>query len=126
MEILSVGDDTSKKKLLLEELKRYGVIFNVDEALKAPEYTLQRLLQEAKSKQHTSTTTQDLFMDVYESMITRLYYQVNCCQVYFFSRAILGLPYSRRLFTTTITRDLSSKYAHQVQKHNLLQFKIIF
>jgi hypothetical protein len=35
MEILSIGDDTSKKRLLPEELKRYGVIFNVDEALKA-------------------------------------------------------------------------------------------
>lgn len=122
MEILSVGDDTSKKKLLLEELKRYGVIFNVDEALKAPEYTLQRLLQEAKSKQDTSTTTQDLLMDVYESMIRDSITKLTVASV-FFSRAILGQPYSGRLFTTTIRRDLSSKYAHQVQKHNLLQFK---
>jgi hypothetical protein len=35
MEILSVGDDTSKKRLLLEELKRCCIIFNADEALKA-------------------------------------------------------------------------------------------
>jgi hypothetical protein len=85
MEILSVGDDTSKKKLLLEELKRYGVIFNVDEALKAPEYTLQRLLQEAKSKKHTSTTTQDLFMDVYESMMRDYITKLTVASVFFFS-----------------------------------------
>lgn len=85
MEILSVGDNTSKKKLLLEELKRYGVIFNVDEALKAPEYTLQRLLQEAKSKQHTSTTTQDLLMDVYESMIRDSITKLTVASVFFFS-----------------------------------------
>jgi hypothetical protein len=84
MEILSVGDDTSKKKLLLEELKRYGVIFNV-EALKAPEYTLQRLLQEAKSKQDTSTTTQDLLMDVYESMIRDSITKLTVASVFFFS-----------------------------------------
>ena len=85
MEILSVGDDTSKKKLLLEELKRYGVIFNVDEALKGPEYTLQRLLQEAKSKQGTSTTTQDLLMDVYESMIRDSITKLTVASVFFFS-----------------------------------------
>lgn len=85
MEILSVGDDTSKKKLLLEELKRYGVIFNVDEALKAPEYTLQRLLQEAKSKQDISTTTQDLFMDVCESMMLDYITKLTVASVFFFS-----------------------------------------
>ena len=85
MEILSVGDDTSKKRLLSEELKRYGVIFNVDEALKAPEYTLQRLLQEAKSKQHTSSTTQDLFMDVYESMMRDYITKLTVASVFFFS-----------------------------------------
>jgi hypothetical protein len=43
MEILSVGNDRGKKKLLHQELERYGVIFEGDEALKAPEYTLERL-----------------------------------------------------------------------------------
>lgn len=61
MEILSVRDDT-RRKSLLEKLKRYGVIFEGDEALKAPEYALERLLQEVKSKQDTSTRSQDLFM----------------------------------------------------------------
>lgn len=55
MEILSVGNDIRKKRLLLLELERYGVIFEGDEALKAPDYTLERLLQEVKSKQDTST-----------------------------------------------------------------------
>jgi hypothetical protein len=86
MEILSVRDDTSKKALLLEELKRYGVIFfNVDEALKAPEYTLERLLQEVKSKQDISTRTQDLFMDVYESMIRDYITKLTVASVFFFS-----------------------------------------
>ncbi len=85
MEILSFGDDTSKKTLLLEELKRYGVIFNVDEALKAPEYALERLLQEARSKQDISTRTQDLFMDVYESMIRDYITKFTVASVFFFS-----------------------------------------
>ncbi len=69
--------------LLLEELKRYDVIFNVDEALKAPEYTLERLLQEAKSKQDTSTRAQDLFMDVYESIIRDYITKLAVASVFF-------------------------------------------
>lgn len=85
MEMLSVGNDRRKKRLLLLELERYGVIFEGDEALKAPEYTLQRLLQEAKSKQDTSTTTQDLFMDVYESMMLDYITKLTVASVFFFS-----------------------------------------
>ena len=107
MEILSVGDDRTKKGLLLKELEQYGVIFEGDEALKAPEPTLDRLLQEVKSKQDTSTRSQDLFMDLYESMICDYITKLRVASV-FFSRAIFGLPYSGRLITITIT----SKDAH--------------
>ena len=44
MEMLSVGNDGRKKRLLLYELERYGVIFERYEALKAPKYTLERLV----------------------------------------------------------------------------------
>lgn len=84
MEMLSVGNDRRKKRLLLLELERYGVIFEGDEALKAPEYTLERLLQEVKSKQDTSTRSQDLFMDLYESMIRDYITKLTVASVFFF------------------------------------------
>jgi hypothetical protein len=91
MEILSVGDDRTKKGLLLKELERYGVIFEGDEALKAPEPTLDRLLQEVKSKQDTSTRSQDLFMDLYESMICDYITKLRVASVFFLVQS-LGCP----------------------------------
>lgn len=92
--------------------------------MKVPEYALERLLQEVKSKQDdTSTRSQDLFMDLYESMTCDYITKLTVASV-FFSHAILGLLYSGRLITTT--RGLGSKYAHVVvQKYNFVQFKII-
>ena len=92
-EILSIGgnNDTSRRKrLLLQELKQHGVILEEDEALKATEYTLERLLQEVKSKQDTSTTTpsphsQDLFMDLYESTVRDYISKLTVASVFFFS-----------------------------------------
>lgn len=86
MGILSVGNEQRKKRLLLlQELERYGVRFEGDEALKAPEYTLERLLREAKSRQDSSTTrSQDLFMDLYESMVCDYLYKLTVATVFFF------------------------------------------
>ena len=63
----------------------------MDEALKAPEYTLERLLQEAKSKQDTLTITQDLFMDVYESMIRDYITKLTVASIFFLMQS-LGCP----------------------------------
>ena len=51
METLSVDNEERSKGLLLEELERYGILFNNDEALKVSEHKLERMLQDVKSKQ---------------------------------------------------------------------------
>lgn len=88
MEIPSVeNDDTKKTKkgLLLQELKRYGIILERDEALKASEHALERLLQEVKSKQDNSTAqSQRLFMDSYESMLCDYITKLTVATVFFF------------------------------------------
>lgn len=87
MEVLSVGNEERKRRsLLLQELERYGVRFKEDEALKAPEYTLERLLREAKSRQDSSATrSQGSFMDLYESMIRDYISKLTVASVFFFS-----------------------------------------
>lgn len=85
MEILSIENDERKKRLLLlEELEQHGIILKGDEASKAPESTLERLLQEVKSRQDSSTT-QDLFMDFYESMVRDYIVKLTIASVFFFS-----------------------------------------
>lgn len=83
------NDDTEKtrKGLVLRELKGYGVKFEEDEALKAPEHTLERLLQEVKSKQDNTSTTQSehLFMDSYESILCDYITKLTVATVFFFS-----------------------------------------
>lgn len=61
MERLSIGN-YGRKKELHAEVKLYGVIFEVDEALKFPEYSLEMLLlQEVKRTYHTSKKSQHWF-----------------------------------------------------------------
>src|SRR5215211_5610499 len=101
METLSVGNGRRKKKLLLAELERYGVLLKVDEELEVPEDTLERLLQEVKSNQDTSNRSQNWFMNLYESMILDYITKLTVASV-FFSHAILGLLYSGRLIIIII------------------------
>lgn len=92
--------------------------------MKVPEYALERLLQEVKSKQDdTSTRSQDLFMDLYESMTCDYITKLTVASVFFLMQS-LGCSILVGLITTT--RGLGSKYAHVVvQKYNFVQFKII-
>ncbi len=85
METLSVGNGRRKKKLLLAELERYGVLLKVDEELEVPEDTLERLLQEVKSNQDTSNRSQNWFMNLYESMILDYITKLTVASVFFFS-----------------------------------------
>ncbi len=88
MEILSVENDTKRKKrLLIQELEQHGVILESDEALEAPEYTLERLLEEVKSKQDTSTTarSEDSFIDLYGSMVRDYISKLTVASVFLFS-----------------------------------------
>lgn len=87
MKISSVEDDKrGRKRLLLQELEQYGVIFEGDELFKASEYRLERLLQDVKSKQDTLTTqSQDLFMDLYGSIVRDYISKLTVASVFFFS-----------------------------------------
>lgn len=86
METLSVDNGERSKGLLLEELKRYGVLFKEDEALKASEHKLEKLLQDVKSNQQdTSTLSQISFVDLYESMISDYIHKLTIATVFFFS-----------------------------------------
>lgn len=85
METLSVDNVERSKGLLLEELKRYGVLFKEDEALKASEHKLEKLLQDVKSNQQgTSTISKNLFVDLYESMICGYINRLTLATVFFF------------------------------------------
>ena len=86
METLSVEKGKRSEGLLLEELKRLGVLLNEDEAFKASEHELERLLQDMKSKQqNTATTSQNLFVDFYESVISGFINKLTLATVFFFS-----------------------------------------
>ena len=69
MESLLIGNEKRKKRLLLEELERYGIIFKAEEALEVPEEALERQLQEVKSKQYTSNRPRNWVVDLYESIM---------------------------------------------------------
>lgn len=86
----------TKKEKLTRETKTIRRHIEGDEALKAPEYELERLLQEVKSKQDTSTRSQDLFMDLYESMTCDYVINLTVASL-FFSPVILGLTLSQYL-----------------------------
>ena len=86
METLSVDNGERSKGLLLEELERYGVLFKNDEAMKASEHKLERMLQDVKSNQQdTSTLSQISFVDLYESMISDYIHKLTIATVFFFS-----------------------------------------
>jgi hypothetical protein len=68
METLLIGNEKRKKKLLLAELERYGIIFKAEQALEVPKDALERQLQEAKNEQTTSNRPRNWFIDVYESI----------------------------------------------------------
>ena len=98
METLSVDNGERSKGLLLEELERYGVLFKNDEAMKASEHKLERMLQDVKSNQQdTSTLSQISFVDLYESMISDYIHKLTIATVFFFScnpwAALFGPPY---------------------------------
>lgn len=86
METLSVDNGKRSEGLLLEELKRFGVLLKENEAFKASEHELERLLQDIKSKQqNTATTSQNLFVNFYESMISDFINKLTLATVFFFS-----------------------------------------
>jgi hypothetical protein len=86
METLSAGNSEGKNRVLLAELERHGVIPTADEALEVPVNTLERLLQEVKSKHNTtSNRSQNWFMNLYESMILDYITKLNVASVFLFS-----------------------------------------
>ena len=89
MESLLIGNEKRKKRLLLEELERYGIIFKAEEALEVPEEALERQLQEVKSKQYTSNRPRNWVVDLYESIM--LDYVEKLAGQLLFSHPILGL-----------------------------------
>jgi hypothetical protein len=87
METLSIDNDKIRKGLLLEELKRYGILLKENEALKTSEHKLEKLLQDLKSKQQeedTSIISQNPFVDLYDSMISNYIHILTVATVFFF------------------------------------------
>lgn len=83
--LLSIGND-GRKKQVRAELKPYRAIFKVDEALKIPENTLERLLlQEVRGTYETSEKSENLFMDLHESMTADYFAKLTAATVFFFS-----------------------------------------
>jgi hypothetical protein len=64
-----VANEKRKKRLLLAELERYGIMFKAEEALKVPEEALERKLQEVKSEQYSSNRPRNWFIELYESIM---------------------------------------------------------
>lgn len=85
METMSVNNDTMKKRILLEELERYGIQSRAGPSLEVPEHTLENLLQEVKNKKATSNSLLNWFMDLYDSMIVDYYTKLTLATVVFFS-----------------------------------------
>jgi hypothetical protein len=69
METLLIGNEKRKKRLLLAELERYGIIFKAEEALEVPKGALERGLQGVKSEQYISNRPLDWFIDLHESIM---------------------------------------------------------
>ena len=75
----------SKKRLLLAELDRYGIIFKAEEALEVPKWALERQLQEVKSEQYTSKRPRNWFIDLYESTMLDYIEKLTAATAFFTS-----------------------------------------
>jgi hypothetical protein len=97
METLLIGNEKSKKKrLLLAELERYGIIFKAKEALEVPKEVLERQLQEVKSEQYTSNRPRNCFIDLYESTMLDYIEKLTAATAFFTSypsAALFWPPY---------------------------------
>ncbi len=74
-----------RKRSLLAELERYGVISKVAEDLDVSEDTLERLLQEIKGKHDASNKSRNWFIDLYESAIIDYFTILTVATVFFLS-----------------------------------------
>lgn len=95
METLLIGNEKSKKRLLLAELERYGIIFKAKEALEVPKEALERQLQEVKSEQYTSNRPRNWFIDLYESIMLDYIEKLTAATAFFTSyprAALFWLP----------------------------------
>jgi len=85
METLLIGNEKRKKRLLLAELERYGIIFKAEEALEVPKGALERRLQGVKSEQYTSNRPLDWFIDLHESIMLDYIEKLTAASAFFTS-----------------------------------------